>query len=405
MSVRHETATPAASTGQAVAAASRRQWSPVRLGLLGVLLVIAVLAPFFLDAVTNDQLTRLLVLAIAIVSLNLLAGFSGQISVGHGAFAGLGAYATAYLVADQDWSHLLGLVGAAVICLVAGLIAGLPALRIKGVYLALVTLSLAVVFPTLVQRFKSITGGSAGKSVPQYTSPFDGLAQDQWAYLLALFFTVLVFLLMRNMTRSRVGRALIATRDNAIAGQVVGMPVGRYKVLTFGVSAMIAGIAGSLLVLTVEFPFLDAKSFTLTFSIYLLVGTVVGGATSLVGPFVGALFIDRVPDLISNHSSIDPRLTPLIFGAVLILLIFAAPGGAVGLYERARVALARRTGRPLSPEVAVVAPDAAFSTASHLAEEVASHDIEHPPSGAPGKADGAPGPAEQPPHGRGGVER
>jgi branched-chain amino acid transport system permease protein len=340
-----------------------------RVALLCGVLLIAVLLPLFLAPTDNDRVTRLMVLAIAIVSLNLLAGFSGQISVGHGAFAGLGAYTTAILAADHGWPHLLTLVAAAVLCLVAGLVFGLPALRIRGVYLALVTLSLAVVFPTVIEKFSSITGGSAGKSVPPFESPFAGLEQDQWSYYLALVFTVVIFALVYNMVRSRVGRALIGVRDNEIAAQVVGMNVGRYKVMTFGVSAMFAGIAGSLMYLTVAFPFVDARSFTLTFSIYLLVASVVGGTVSLAGAFIGALFIEEVPDLITNDLGFEPELTPVLFGAVLILLMFVAPGGAVGLFERGRLAFLRRIGRTPST---ISAADAAFSSSEHIAEEVAA---------------------------------
>jgi branched-chain amino acid transport system permease protein len=364
---------PESTPGAAMRAARQRQWSWARAGVLVAVIVVACALPFYFSPVTNEQLTRLLVLSIAILSLNLLAGFSGQISVGQGAFAGLGAYTSAILVSSHGWAHLPALAAAALLCLVAGLIAGLPALRIRGLYLALVTLSLAVVFPTLIDRFTSITGGSAGLSVPQFSSPFGGLAQDQWAYLLALAFAVVIFLLVRNLTRSRVGRALIASRDNEIAAQTVGMAVGRYRVLVFGISASLAGIAGSLLIMTAPLPFVDPSTYTLTFSIYLLVGTVVGGAVSFVGPFIGAVFIDRVPAWIANQSSISPKLTPAIFGGLLIALMFLAPGGVVGLYEQVKVAVLRRLGRAPTH---VGAADAAFASATHVAAEMAATDAD-----------------------------
>jgi len=208
---------------------------------------------------------------IAALGLNLLTGYNGQISVGHGAFFGAGAYTTAILVADHGWPHFATLGVAAVIAFALGVLVGLPALRIKGLYLALVTLALATVFPLVITRFSSVTGGTQGKRVPRFRAPaWTGLADDQWKYYVLLAFAVVSFVLVRNLIKSRVGRALIATRDNETAAEVLGVNLSVYKVVTFGVSAMLAGIAGSLSVF--NDPFVNAEKYNLSLSITLAGG-------------------------------------------------------------------------------------------------------------------------------------
>ena len=351
-------------------AAPARRIPVAKLAVLAVVGAALLYLPYYYEAVEVERFTKTIVFAMAILGLTLLTGFSGQISLGHGAFFGIGAYATAILVADHGWPHLLTVVAAAVVCFVAGVVAGLPALRIRGLYLALTTLALATVFPTLIQRFKSVTGGTQGKSVPVYESPFDGLAHDQWAYYLALAFAVAAFLLVRNLVSSRVGRALIAVRDNEVAAEVVGVDIARYKIVTFGLSAMIAGVAGSLSILVQPFPYIDARSFTIALSIQFLVGMVIGGAASIVGPVIGAIFIERAPTFITDTLGFDASLTNVVYGVALILLMFVAPGGVVGLYHRVRAFVERRFGRGGGSSRPVA--DAAFATPEQLAAQAAA---------------------------------
>lgn len=316
-----------------------------RLSVGLVVLVVLSLIPLEATPFTNEILTGIIVLAIAMLSVNLITGFAGQVTVAQGVFVGLGAYATALLVTKAHWPDLAALAAAAGLCLLVGLLTGIPALRIKGMYLTLVTLAMAVVFPTLLQHFTSLTGGSAGLTMPAYTSPFSSLAADQWCYYLALVGAILAFAVVRNLMRGRIGRALIATRDNEAAGLAYGVPVDVYKVAAFGVGAMVGGFAGALLMITQQFPFTDPSTFSLTYSINLLVGAVVGGITSILGPFVGAAFINRGTNFVQSTLGINPVLVPVAFGVVLILLMTLAPGGVAALLSRLWATTERRLGR------------------------------------------------------------
>lgn len=293
----------------------------------------------------EGQFNVIITYAIAALGLNLLTGYNGQISVGHGAFFGVGAYTTAILVADHDWSYPATFVAGAAITFVLGLLVGLPALRIRGLYLALVTLALATVFPLIVTRFSDITGGTQGKRVPRVRAPeWSGLKDDQWKYYVLLAFAVVAFLLVRNLVRSRVGRALIAIRDDETAAEVLGVNLSAYKVITFGVSAMLAGLAGSLSVLNE--PFVNAEKYNINLSITLLVAVVVGGAATIFGPAFGAFFVVFLPEWLPKS---QPELSPVLFGAALILLMIVAPGGFLGLVRQV-TAWGKRRLRPPSSD-------------------------------------------------------
>ncbi|MFM7069591.1 MAG: branched-chain amino acid ABC transporter permease, partial [Actinomycetes bacterium] len=236
------------------------------------------------------QFVSWMALAVAACGLNLLTGFNGQISVGHGALYGLGAYATAILITKAHWPMLAAGAAATVVCFIVGVVIGLPALRIKGLYLALVTLAVATLFPLVIEQFPNLTGGGGGLAVTSprmfrgairdkkiiFESPIAGLAEDQWKYYLFLSVTVVCFVLTRNLVRSRVGRSLVAIRDNETAAAVSGVPVATVKILTFGVSSALAGIGGTIFALNNAQ--VNPTSFTITISIYLLVIVVTGGA-------------------------------------------------------------------------------------------------------------------------------
>jgi len=281
------------------------------------------------------NLNKVICFAIAALGLNLLTGYNGQISIGHGAFFGIGAYTSVILVADHGWPHFATIAAAAAIAFVVGVLIGLPALRIEGLYLALVTLALATVFPQLISRFSDLTGGSQGKNVrlpDRFTAPdWTGLENDQWKYYVFLAFAAVAFLLVRNLVHSRAGRAIISIRDNETAAETLGVHSAAYKVATFGVSAMIAGIAGALY--SFETSFVSAGEFTINLSITFLVAVVVGGAATIIGPAVGAFLVVYIPIWLDDAGA-DPQLSPVLFGASLILLMMAAPGGILGLYRR-----------------------------------------------------------------------
>jgi branched-chain amino acid transport system permease protein len=336
------------------------QGSPAHLVLRGIgVLAVAYLlvAPLFRDLRPNEfgELTDILVLALAALSLNLLIGFTGQISIGHSAFFGIGAYTTAILIDTHGWSPGWTFPVAALFSFVVGVLVGIPALRLTGVYLTLVTLALAQIFPELVRKF-DFTGGSFGITSLSYEPPpFTGFETDRageakWLYALGLFLLGLGYVLVRNLVKSRVGRAMIAVRDNPIAAGVMGVNVSFTKTIAFGLSAALAGVAGSLYVLRQSQATPDDLTLTILGAILFLVIMVIGGTASLLGPIVGAFVYYRVNDFTRELSGktwlpgwfndfLDGRanLATLVFATLLIVLMFVAPFGIVGL--------AKKTGR------------------------------------------------------------
>jgi branched-chain amino acid transport system permease protein len=313
-----------------------KQVAGAKWAVAAVAVGLAALVPQVNEPFRVNQFSTVMTYALAALGLALLTGFSGQISIGHGAFMGVGAYTTAILVADHGFPWLASTVVAAVLCFCAGALVGIPALRIRGPALALATLGLAVLFPQIIKRFSSLTGGSAGKPVASgFAAPSgSGIAPDQWTYYIILAFLVLALLLARNLVKSRVGRALVAIRDNEVAAEVLGVNLAAYKILVFGVSAMLAGIGGSLGVYITQF--VDAGQFDILLSIQLLVQGVVGGIATVVGPVVGAGSVYYINQFISeNFSDRLQQLTPVIFGAALIALMMVMPDGIVGGLHRA----------------------------------------------------------------------
>ena len=323
-----------------------------------VVLAVLIALPFYFESFRVEQFCSWMALAIAACGLNLLTGYNGQISVGHGALYGVGAYTTGILITRLDIPLLSATVASAVVCFIAGVIIGLPALRIKGLYLALVTLAVATLFPLIVEQFSGLTGGGGGLQItsPQmyrgemrerpikFESPFEGLANDQWKYFVFLGITILCFILSRNLIKSRVGRSLVAVRDNEIAAEVSGVPVARVKILTFGVSAALAGVGGSLFAL--DQSQIYPSSFTIVVSIYFLVAVVVGGAASIVGPAIGAVFYGLFSDVLVQQ--LPERVQPgraVILGVLLIILMLVAPGGVVGIHRTVQAKLAARRAR------------------------------------------------------------
>jgi branched-chain amino acid transport system permease protein len=302
----------------------RRWWKPA--GLLA-LAVLALLLPFFFGPYRVSQFTLVLIYAIAVLGLNLLVGYSGQISLGHGAFFCLGAYTGAILLDRTGLPYLLTVPAAALVCFAAGLALGLPALRLRGLYLALVTLAIAIATPVLIKRFDGLTGGSQGITITQPKAPaWMGLDDDQFLYLLALVVAVPLFWLAAGMVRRDVGRALVAMRDDETAARTMGINLATYKTRAFGLSAAYAGVAGALF--TFANGFVAPESFTLTVSFAFLAAIVVGGLATVAGAVFGALFIVFVPVW---SSDVDEALSGVIYGATLIACMYVFRGGIMGL--------------------------------------------------------------------------
>lgn len=320
----------------------------VRLGAWVAVIVVVVIIPQSFEDPDLQTFNYALAAAVAAIGLNLLTGFNGQISVGHGAFFGLGAYTTGILVADHNWTHLASFVPAMLLCFVIGMIIGLPALRIHGAYLALVTLAMATVFPTLVIRYESITGGGSGKAVPKWNPPDSlDLSREQFHFYVFAGITLVAYLLVRNLIRSRMGRAIIAVRDDETAATVLGIDIARVKVLTFGLSAALAGLGGCLF--AVAFRSLTPTNFGILLSIELLVAVVVGGSATLAGPIVGALFLEWSPEYVDAG---DGQVSQILFGVLLIALMRVAPGGLLGGGKRLIARFAPVTADDEPPEAA-----------------------------------------------------
>nr|VFK59745.1 MAG: amino acid/amide ABC transporter membrane protein 2, HAAT family [Candidatus Kentron sp. TUN]VFK63419.1 MAG: amino acid/amide ABC transporter membrane protein 2, HAAT family [Candidatus Kentron sp. TUN]VFK68271.1 MAG: amino acid/amide ABC transporter membrane protein 2, HAAT family [Candidatus Kentron sp. TUN] len=297
--------------------------------------VLALLPPVFLEDFTVFQLTQALVYAIAILGLNLLTGFNGQFSLGHSAFYALGAYIAAILMDQWGVAYYWTFIPAGMLCLVAGFLFGLPALRLEGLYLALATFALAVATPQILKyhRFEEITGGVQGIDLDKPVSPLSYLTDDQWLYYFVLVVMVVLFMGARNLIQGRVGRAIIAIRDNPIAAKTMGINIALYKSLTFGVSAFYTGVAGALSAIIIQFVAPD--TFTFFLAITFLVGSVIGGITSIFGAIFGGFFVLLVPNLADALGIIDAKgLSWAIYGIFLILAVHVMPGGAAGMARR-----------------------------------------------------------------------
>jgi branched-chain amino acid transport system permease protein len=293
------------------------------------------------------QGAQVLILVIALLGLNLLTGFNGQISLGHGAFFAIGGYGAAILIVKLGLPYWLAIPIASLVCFVTGFLFGFPALRFGGLYLALATFALAVATPQILsyKGFGAITGGSQGLTLPKPEGPPGvGLSSDQWLYLICLLCAGLLYAAASNLVSGRIGRALVAIRDHPIAAESMGVDAALYKTICFGVSALYAGVAGGLSALAVGF--VSPESFGLTLSLSFLVGIVVGGLASLGGVIFGALFIEFVPnfaDQLSMSLGESAKALPgAIYGLLLILLMAAIPSGAAGALAAA-LAFARQT--------------------------------------------------------------
>jgi branched-chain amino acid transport system permease protein len=308
-----------------------------------VVLTLAALAatlPFFLSSYHTFQFTQVIVYAIALLGLNLLTGYNGQISLGHGAFYAIGAYTAAILMDKFAVPYWLTLPAAAAVCFVVGFLFGLPALRLEGLYLSLATFSLGVALPQLLKyrHLEAWTGGVQGIVLTKPEAPFGlPLDADQWLYFFALGVALLLFLLAWNLLHGRVGRALLAVRDHPVAAEAMGIDLARYKTITFGVSALYTGVAGALGAIVVQFVAPD--SFTIFLSLTFLIGIVVGGLASIPGALCGALFIQFVPNFADQISKAAPWA---IYGVVLIAFVYALPGGIASAPRILRAAMRRR---------------------------------------------------------------
>jgi branched-chain amino acid transport system permease protein len=295
---------------------------------------------FLLSDYTLFQLTMVAVYAIAIVGLILVTGLNGQISLGHGAFYAIGAYTSAIGMFHYGMPYWVTLPLAAVVCGILGVCIGLPALRFEGVYLALITFTLAVVTPQVLKHpvIESWTGGVQGLFLDKPNAPFGlPITQDQWIFLFSTAMLVLVLLFVSSLMRSSVGRAVIALREHPVAASAMGVHTSRLKTQVFAISGMITGVAGALGAIAVQYVAPD--SFPAMLSIMMFAGMLVGGLHSLAGAVLGGIFMQFVPNVADAFSKEAPDA---VSGVILIAMILFMPAGLAGLPARVLHILRRR---------------------------------------------------------------
>jgi len=315
---------------------------------LAVVLALACALPFMMSGFRVFQFTQVYIYAIALLGLNILTGYNGQISLGHGAFYAIGAYTTAILIDKWNIGYGWTIPTAGILCLVVGFLFGRPALRLEGLYLALATFSLALAVPQILKYFEHWTGGSQGIVLSKPKAPWRlPLSEDQWLYFLTLVILIVLFVLAQNLLRSRTGRAIVAIRDNHIAAEAMGINSALYKSVVFGVSAAYTGVAGALSGIAIAFVAPD--SFNIFLSITLLTGVVIGGLATISGAIFGALFIQFVPNWAQEISKAAPWA---IFGVFLIVFMYVMPHGIAGFLRLAWIRMTRPavTGRKAAGE-------------------------------------------------------
>jgi branched-chain amino acid transport system permease protein len=304
---------------------------------LGVALLAA---PWLLSDYWVSQLVFIWIYSIVSIGLMILVGFTGQVSIGHAAFLAMGAYTEAYLHA-HGWPFVLSLSFSALVAGVTGIIVGLPALRVKGMYLAIATMAFGFIVEEGVARAEHITGGNAGKMLAPlevFGIPIDS---ELRMYFLTLIVLALVVLGVMNLLRSPTGRAFVAIRDSEISAQSMGINLARYKTTAFALSAAITGLAGALYAHKLRF--ISPEQFTFLQSIELLIILVVGGVGSIYGAIFGAAFWIVVQQLIVLAKDWLPPaigqqtgLQPTIFGLILVAFVLFEPMGLYGRWLKIR---------------------------------------------------------------------
>jgi len=310
------------------------------MGLYMALGLLLLALPWLLGEYYLSQASFIAIYAIVGLGLMLLSGFTGQISLGHAAFLAVGAYTEAWL-STRGIPFLISLPLAIAASAFAGLMVGLPALRLKGIYLAIATLAFGFIIEVSLQQWESVTGGSMGLTLDPIILLGMPLDSETHFYYLALALAGLTLLLLRNLLRSPTGRAFVAIRDSEISARSMGIGLAKFKTLAFVISSAITGLAGALYAHKLQF--ISPEQFGVFVSIELLMIIVIGGMGSLHGAFLGAVFMTVLPELIAilrdhlpTSLAYQPGLQPTIFGAVLIAFVLFEPAGIYGRWVKVR---------------------------------------------------------------------
>lgn len=359
-------------------------------------------------ALSLPRASKAISFMIAILGLQVVVGYTGQLVLGQSFFFGTGAYIGAYLVADQNWPWVLSLVVVVPACFLIGALFGLPALRIRGLYLALVTLGMAATFPSIVQldALDEYTGGAAGKSVdsdlvPPSWLPLDGIvaifqkipffgqyfgegdlssseSERIWKFFLFAVLLAICMWLVSNLIKSRPGRALRAIRDNETSAAVSGVNLAKDKTFSFGLASALGGVGG--VVYVAELGIASPLDFTQLLAINFIVGLVVGGVGTLSGAVVGGMVIAFVPDWSSSTEEfpgiperwLQGPTGVLILGALLILLTFVLPGGVVAGVRRIKARILQIVPQPPPGATVPTPPEGADAELRHEADEISA---------------------------------
>ncbi|MEZ5649075.1 MAG: branched-chain amino acid ABC transporter permease [Burkholderiaceae bacterium] len=305
-----------------------------------LLIAFLLLAPLFTEIYYLTQLSFIYIYAIVGFGLMLLSGFTGQISMGHAAFLAIGAYAEAILQA-QGWPFVASAPVAMMLAGAAGIVIGLPALRLTGIYLAIATLAFGFIVEEGLARFEGLTGGNSGMMVLSLNIFGSETSWELTLYYLALICTLLVGFAIHNLLRGPTGRAFVAIRDSEVSAQSMGVNLAFYKTLSFAISAAVTGLAGALY--AHQIVFLSPEQFTLIVSIEFLMMVVIGGLGALHGAVFGAIFVVGLPELIAGLKDYmpsglteQPGLKATLFGIVLILVVLYEPLGIYGRWVKIR---------------------------------------------------------------------
>lgn len=299
---------------------------------LGLMLVV----PYFLSGSKLWILLQILIASIGAVGINILTGYTGQISLGQGAFLGVGAFTSAYVTAKLGLSFWVGVPAAGLVTAMAGMVFGIPSLRLKGLYLAIATLASQFILEWVFVRWEPVTGGSYGVTVPRPAIAGYTFSTDLSYYYIVLAVAVVMILFAANLVRTKTGRAFMAVRDHHISAEIMGINLFKYRLVSFGISSFYAGVAGALFGHSLKY--VTSEQFNIEVSIVYLAMIIIGGLGSIVGSIFGAVFMILLPKLLSMFTSTVaadfPSIARLaiafehgIFGLIIILFLVFEPDG------------------------------------------------------------------------------
>ena len=292
--------------------------------------------PFLVKSAFLWVTLQILIAVIGAVGLNILTGFTGQISLGQGAFLGVGAYTSAYITAKLGLSFWVGVPAAGLVTAMAGMVFGIPSLRLKGLYLAIATLASQFILEWVFLRWESVTGGSYGIVIPRPSLGGYVFESDRSYYYIVLLIAVAMVLFAANLMRTRTGRAFMAVRDHYISAEIMGINLFKYRILSFAISSFYAGVAGALYGHSLRF--VSSEQFNIEVSIVYLAMIIIGGLGSILGSIYGAVFMILLPKLLTivtaklavgipGIAELATALEQGIFGAIIIVFLIFEPDG------------------------------------------------------------------------------